>query len=272
MPDGKNSRIGLIAGSGQFPLIFLEAAKKKGYAVCAVCLEGEAHPDISRFADESEWLPLGQVERMIHFFKKNAVSEAVLLGAVAKTRMFTDIQPDMMAVSLVAKMDTTHDDALLRAFADAMASEGIEITSSSIWVPEMLAKKGCWTKHLPTPDEEADIHLGYNIAKAIGELDIGQSVVVGGGSVLAVEAIDGTDATIKRGGKLAKNGAVVVKVSKPGQDMRFDIPSVGLETVKSMVFSNCTVLAVEAGKTLVFNEKEMIELADKENIAIVGVD
>ena len=268
----KNIRIGIIAGSGQFPLIFLEVAKKKGYSVYAVCLVGEAHPDVARLATKNEWLPLGQVEQMMQFFKKNAVTEAVMIGAVNKTRMFTDIQPDMRAISIVSKMDHTHDDALLRAFAHAMASEGIEIKASTTWVPEMLAKKGCWTKRVPTSDEASDVAVGYRLAKAIGALDIGQSVVIGGGSVLAVEAIDGTDATIKRGGTLAKNGATVVKVSKPNQDMRFDVPSVGLETLKSMISAKCTVLAVEAGKTLVFDEDKMIQLANKENIAIVGVD
>ena len=264
-------RIGLIAGSGQFPLIFLEAAKTKGYAVYAVCLEGEASAEIERIAAKAQRLPLGQVERMMQFFKKNNITEAVLLGAVNKTSMFSDIKPDMTAISIVSRMDHTHDDALLRAFADAMASEGIMIKPSTDWVPEMLSKKGCWTKRQPTAEENADIAVGFKTAKAIGALDIGQSVVVGGGSVLAVEAIDGTDATIRRGGSLAETGAVVVKVSKPNQDMRFDVPAVGLETIKSMISANITALAVEAQKTLVFDQDEMIRLADRENIAIVGV-
>jgi DUF1009 family protein len=270
--DLKKMRIGLIAGSGQFPFLFLKAAKLKGYAVYGVCLRNEAHPDIARYAKEVDWLPLGQMERMIQFFKKHDVTEAVLMGAVNKTTMFSDVKPDMMAISILSKMEHTHDDAILRAFADGLASEGIAIKPSTEWLPELLAEKGVWTKRAPTDGEYADILLGHKIAKTIGELDIGQSVVVSGGTVLAVEAIDGTDATIVRGGKLAKQGAVVVKVSKPVQDLRFDVPAVGLETLKTMMSSHATVLAVEAGKTLVFDREEMIRMADQEQIAIVGVE
>ena len=271
-PDKGNMQIGLIAGSGQFPLIFLRAAREKGYEVFAICLEGEAHPEIAANAQKALWLPLGQVARMQQFFKTNSVNKAVMIGAVNKTRMFTDIQPDMKAISIVSRMDNTHDDALLRAFAVDMADEGIEIASSTEWVPELLAPAGCWTKRSPSDVEKNDLAVGFKIAKAVGALDIGQSVVVGGGSVLAVEAIDGTDATIRRGGALAQNGAVAVKVSKPNQDLRFDVPAVGMDTVESMMASNVTALGVEAGRTLVFDKKEMIALADSRNIAILGLE
>jgi hypothetical protein len=265
-------RIGLIAGSGQFPFIFLKAARIKGYEVFVLALEGEADPEPMKLAVAVEWVCLGQMEKMIRFFKKNEVKEAVLLGAVNKTRMFSDFKPDMTAISMVANMKNTHDDALLRVFAETLAAHGIRVQPSTMLLPELLAPSGCWTRKKPSSTEEADVKLGYEISKKIGGLDIGQSVVVGGGSVLAVEAIDGTDATIKRGGGLAKKGAVVVKTAKPGQDMRFDVPAVGVDTIRSMMASGVTALAVEAGKTLAFDRQEMVKLADASGIAIVGLD
>ncbi len=264
-------RIGLIAGSGQFPIIFLKAAKAEGYSVYVIGLFDETDPLIDRYAESVEWVTIGQVERMIKFLKKNHIKAAVLLGAVDKTKMFADIKPDMTAISMVAGMTHTHDDALLRAFADALKAEGIMIQSSTFLLPELLAPTGCWTKRKPTPSETADIEWGYSIAKQIGRLDIGQSVVVGGGSILAVEAIDGTDATIIRGGMLAKGGAVVVKTSKPEQDMRFDVPAVGIETVEVMKRAGITALAVEAGKTVVFDREEMVARAEQYDIAIVAL-
>jgi UDP-2,3-diacylglucosamine hydrolase len=270
-PSFHPMRIGLIAGSGQFPFIFLKAAKLKGYEVFALALEGEADPESMKLACSLEWVCLGELEKMILFFKKNSIKEAVLLGAVNKTRMFSDFKPDMTAISMVARMKNTHDDVLLRAFAETLEDRGIVIQPSTVILPELLTQAGCWTQRKPTSAEEADLKLGFEISKKIGSMDIGQSVVVGGGSVLAVEAIDGTDATIRRGGGLAKKEAVVVKTSKPGQDMRFDVPAVGLETVKSMRSSGVTALGVEAGKTLAFDRQEMVKLADESGIAIVGL-
>lgn len=265
-------RIGLIAGSGQFPLIFSKAAKSSGFSVHAIGLIHETDSDIEKFVDAFEWVHIGQVERMIQFFKKSGIKEAVLLGAVDKTHMFGDVKPDMTAISIVAGMNHTQDDALLRAFAKTLEEKGIMIRSSTLLLPELLASSGCWTKRKPTSAEKTDIIWGYSVAKKIGDLDIGQSVVVSGGSVLAVEAIDGTDATIKRGGRLARDGAVVVKTSKPGQDMRFDVPAVGIETVKVMKSAHITALAVEAGKTVVFDREEMVALADKCSMVIIAID
>lgn len=267
-----NMRIGLIAGSGQFPFIFLKAARLKGYEVFALALEGEAHRESMSLAIDVEWVGLGQLEKMIRFFKKNEVRETVLLGAVNKTRMFSDFKPDMTAISMVANLKTTHDDALLRAFAETLEAHGILVQPSTLLLPELLAPAGPWTRRRPSGAEEADLKLGYEISKKIGGLDIGQSVVISGGSVLAVEAIDGTDATIQRGGGLAKKGAVVVKTAKPGQDMRFDVPAVGLDTVRSMMASGITALGVEAGKTLAFDRQEMVALADASDLALVGLE
>ncbi|MCP4688251.1 MAG: LpxI family protein, partial [Desulfobacterales bacterium] len=199
------------------------------------------------------------------------VTDAVMMGAITKTRMFTNVKPDMKVISLFFKMKSTHDDGILRAFAGLLEKEGIRIRESTFMLPELLAPEGCWTRRKPSRSERADIELGWKLAKEIGRLDIGQCVVVGGGSVLAVEAIDGTDATIKRGGRFGHGNAVVVKVCKPTQDLRFDIPAIGVQTVHTMAESDARVLAVEAGKAVVFDREEMISRADEAGVAIVAI-
>ena len=194
-----------------------------------------------------------------------------MAGGIKKTKMFSNVRPDTKAISLIASLKHTHDDGLLRAFADLLEKEGIRIQSPTFLLPDLLAEKGCWTKRKPHRHEKADMKLGWKIAKEIGRLDIGQCVVISGGSILAVEAIDGTDATIKRGGKLSKGTAVVVKVCKPNQDLRFDIPAVGEQTIQTMHDAGAKVLAVEAEKTVVFDREAMISLADKYGISIVAL-
>lgn len=264
-------RIGLIAGSGQFPIIFCKRAKAKGFQVYAAALLKETDPVLEEWADDLVWLHLGQVKRLVRFFKKNGVKEAVMMGAVRKTRMFRDVRPDMQAISIMANMRHTHDDGILRAFADYLGKNDIRIKPSTFLLPDLIAPKGCWTKRKPSRSEETDIRLGWEIVKEIGRLDIGQCVVVGGGSVLAVEAIDGTDATIRRGARLGKGNAVVVKVCKPIQDERFDIPAVGLQTIQTMQEAGADVLAVEAGKAVVFDKEKMVALADEAGICIVAL-
>jgi DUF1009 family protein len=265
-------KIGLIAGSGQFPLIFSKAAKKEGYALYVVAHLKETDPVIEQDADAVEWVHLGQLKRLLKFFRENGVQEAVMLGAIKKTRMFRDVRPDTKALAIMATMRHTHDDGLLRTFASVLEKEGITIRSSTMLLPEILAQPGCWTRRKPTAGEMADVTVGLRIAREIGNLDIGQCVVVGGGSVLAVEAIDGTDATIQRGGKLGQGKAVVVKVCKPNQDFRFDVPAIGAKTIETMHEANAKVLVVEAGKAVVFDREEMIALADRHNMAIIAVD
>ena len=264
-------RIGLIAGSGQFPLIFSKSAKAKGFEVYAIAYFNETDPELKEYVDGIKWVHLGQIKRLLNFFKKNHINDAVMMGAIRKTRLFTDVKPDTKIISLIAKMRHTHDDRLLRAFADLLEDEGIRVQASTFLLPDLLAPEGCWTKRKPTKSEKADIDLGWHLAKEIGRLDIGQCIVVGGGTVLAVEAIEGTDATIKRGGRLGDGTAVVVKVCKPSQDVRFDIPAVGAQTIRIMAESGATALAVEAGKTVVFDLHEMVTLADRHKISIVAV-
>ncbi len=265
-------RIGLIAGSGQFPIIFSKAAKSKGFAIYAVAYLKEADDRLLDYVDDIEWMHLGQVKRLIKFFKKNNISEAVMIGAIKKTRMFSDLKPDTKAISILTGMKHTHDDGLLRAFAGVLEKEGIRIQESTFLLPNLLAQKGCWTKRKPNRNEKSDVDLGWSLAKEIGRLDIGQCLVIECGSVLAVEAIDGTDATIKRGGKLGKGESVVIKVCKPNQDKRFDIPAVGAQTVKTMYEAGVKVLAIEAKKAVVFDKEEMVALANKYGITIIAMN
>lgn len=262
--------LGLIAGGGQFPLIFARRAAARGYRVIAAAFHGETDPALAEEVATVEWFYLGQLGRLIRFFRLHQVAEAVMMGRITKTRMFTNVRPDIKAIALLARMRHTHDDGLLRAVAGALEDEGIQVRAATFLLPEMLAPAGCWTRRRPGRGELADIRFGWDIAREIGRLDIGQCVVVGGGSVLAVEAIDGTDATLRRGGALGKGQAVAVKIAKPDQDLRFDMPAVGVETVASMHAAGIRVLAVEAGRAVVFDREEMIALADRHGIAIIG--
>jgi DUF1009 family protein len=266
------TRIGLIAGSGQFPILFAQAAREKGWQIFAAAYREEAHPDLSQYVEFMEWVYVGQISRLINFFHRHHVTQAVMMGAVNKTRMFSNVRPDLKAIAMIARMRHTHDDALLREFADMLEKEGIQIKPSTLLLPDLIAPPGVWTRRKPSKSEVRDIRIGWRIAKEIGRLDIGQCVVIKSGSILAVEAIDGTDATIERGARLGKGQAVVVKVCKPNQDTRFDVPAVGLQTIETMHAAGATALAVEAGKAVVFDRQAMVERADAHKITIVALD
>ncbi len=270
--DVTMKRIGLIAGGGQFPILFSKRAKLNGYDVYAVAHLKETDPKLESCVTSIEWVHLGQIKRLLRFFKDNQITEAVMMGAIRKTRMFKDIRPDTKLLSLVSELRHTHDDGFLRAFASLLEKEGIQIQASTMLMPEILAATGCWTRRKPNKNEMKDVVLGWQLAKEIGRLDIGQCIVVASGSVLAVEAIDGTDATILRGGQLGRGKAVVVKVCKPNQDHRFDIPAIGAKTIETMLEADAKVLVVEAGKAVVFNQEDMIGLANRHGISILAMD
>lgn len=265
-------KIGLIAGNGQFPSLFARSACDKGYSVYAVGYRTETDPQLEAAVTAMEWIYLGQIKKIVRFFKKNGVTQAVMLGGIQKTRMFTDVRPDIKAISIIARMRHTHDDQVLRAFADFLEQEGVKILASTFLLPDLLAPPGCWTRRPPSENEKKDIAVGWHLSKTIGSLDIGQCVVVGGGSVLAVEAIDGTDATLLRGGKLGQGTAVAIKTCKPDQDRRFDIPAVGLTTVKNMQAAGIRALAVEAGHTVSFDRQQMVDFADEHRLTLIGID
>jgi len=263
--------VGMIAGGGQFPLLIADAAKKQGVRIVAVAHHDETEPSLSEKVDEIVWIKLGQLGQLIKAFKKNGVRNALMAGTITKKRMFENIRPDLKGLAIISRLAIFHDDDILRAVTKALAKEGVEIISSIRFLPELIAPEGCLTARRPNKAEREDVDFGWKVAKELGRLDIGQSVVVRKKTVLALEAIDGTDATILRGGRLAKEKAVVVKVSKPNQDLRFDVPCVGLETIKTMSKVKGTVLAVEAGYTLLFDKEEMIAEADRENISIISI-
>lgn len=264
--------IGLIAGNGQFPLLFARTARRKGWQVHAVAYREETDPQLAEHVESVEWLYLGQVKRMLKFFRQRDVSQAVMLGGITKTRFLSKFRPDMKTIALLAGMRHTHDDAVLRAFADLLEKEGVRILSSTFLLPELLAPAGVWTKRKPSSTEMNDIRIGWKMAKAIGSLDIGQCVLVAEGSAVAVEAMEGTDAAILRGGALGKGHAVVVKVCKPIQDTRFDVPAVGLETIETMQRADVKALAIEAGKAVVFDREAMIQKADQYGMTIAAIE
>jgi DUF1009 family protein len=261
--------IGIIAGGGRFPIMVADSARKKGFRVIAVAHTEDTDPELADSVDKITWIKLGQLGRLISSFKKENVKKVLMAGTITKSRMFGKVMPDLKGLSLMSKITILHDDGILRAVAGELAKEGIEIVSSIQYLPELLAPKGCLTKKRPSVKEESDIRFGWEVAKELGRLDVGQCVVVRNKTVLALEAIDGTDETIKRGGSIAGKGAVIVKVSKPGQDLRFDVPSVGPETIKVMSQVKASVLAVEAGKTLMFDKADMLKDADKMGICVV---
>ena len=263
--------IGVIAGGGQFPLLFVQAAGREGRPVVAVGHRGETDPGLEGLTTAFRWVKLGQLGEIIKFFHEHKVREAAFLGTITKTRIFTEVWPDLKGLSLWNKIDIRHDDSILRAIAASLEEEGIRVVESTLYLRELLFPAGVLSKRRPSPEQESDIRFGWRIAREIGRLDIGQCVVVRDGTVLAVEAIEGTDAAIRRGGALARQGAVVVKLRKPGQDFRFDLPAIGPGTIASMREAKAAVLAVEAGQSLFFDRQEALSQANRAGLVVVGV-
>ena len=267
-----NAPIGLIAGGGQFPLLFAEAARARGRSVVAICHTSETAAEIKDVVDEACWVKLGQLGKIIKFFHSQNVRETVFCGTITKTRIFKDILPDLKGLTLWNKIDTRLDDAILRAVAGVLEEEGIKVLTSTCYLEHLFFPKGILGKKKPTAEQMEDIRFGWKIAREVGRLDIGQCVVVRERSILAVEAIEGTDAAIKRGGNLAGSGAVVVKLKKPDQDFRFDLPATGTRTIETLASVKGTVLAVEAGQSLIFDQTAMVAAADRAGIVVIGLE
>ncbi len=265
-PDG---RVGLIAGGGQFPLLFAHAARQAGVDVVAVGFQGETDPALAKYVGDFRMLKLGQLNALIRTFKDVAITRAAMAGTINKTKLYARIRPDWRAVKFLNKLRHKKDDFLLRALAEELESEGICIEPSTLFLPELLAPEGVLTRRKPNRRELLDLQFGWKTAKAMGYLDVGQCLVVKNQAVVALEGIDGTDATILRGGRLCGEGAIVVKVSKPNQDLRFDVPAVGFDTIETMKRVKARVLMVEAGKTLMFDRDKMIDAANAAKITIV---
>ena len=272
MIQTETDKIGIIAGGGQFPLLFAKAAHSQGLKVYAAAHQGETDEALVDHVERLQWVKLGQLGKIISFFKQERIKKTVFIGSITKTNIFRDVRPDLKGLGLWNKINIKQDDAILRAVADRLEKDGIEVVASTGYVPELLFPKGILTQKKPTKDQMVDIIYGWGIARSLGNLDIGQCVVVRNQTVLAVEAIEGTDATILRGGTLGKEKAVVVKLRKPKQDLRFDLPAIGMKTIDSMKEVKASVLAVEAEYALFFDRDAVIQAADNAGIVIVGVE
>ena len=266
------NKIGLIAGNGTFPLEFARAAKQKGHTVVTVAHEGETLPELAQWSDVIVWVKVGQLGKLIKAFQEQGVTDVLMAGGITKTRLFSGVRPDLRGAALLARMLAKKDDSLLRSIAAELESEGITVRESTLYLDNLLAPAGVLTKRKPSADEQKDIAFGWQLAKDIGRLDIGQTVVVKDQAVLAVEAIEGTDEAIRRGGRLCGGGAVVVKVCKPDQDLRFDLPATGLRTVETMQEVKAACLAIEAGKTIMIQRDALIAKADAAGIVIIALD
>ncbi len=264
-------RIGLIAGNGRLPFLFASAAREQGLEVVAVAHRGEAEPSLEAEVAELTWVRLGQVDRIVRAFRKGGVKRAAMAGGIGRVRALTEARPDLGAVRIISRLRSFRDDALLRAVADYFESHGITIVAPTDWLAQALCPEG----HLAGPRlnaaQEKDVTLGREVATLLGQADVGQTVVVHNGHVLALEAVEGTDEAIRRGGKYGGAGAVVVKRCKPGQDLRFDLPAVGPRTLEVMQEVGAKVLALEAGKTVLLDAPELFRGADKAGISLVGV-
>jgi UDP-2,3-diacylglucosamine hydrolase len=265
------STIGLIAGSGRFPLLFAESARKAGHRVVVAAHVNQTDRAIEALADGCTWVKLGEFGKLVDALAGAGADQVVLLGAISKARFFLDAWPDGLGMKVLATIAVRSDDNVLRAVARTLEERGLPVVDPTPYLLDRLAPEGVLGKREPTAAEWEDARYGLELARGIGRLDLGQTVVVKGGVGVAVEALEGTDACIRRGGELAKEGAVVVKAVKPGQDRRFDLPAVGPDTIAVMREAKARVLAVEAGSTLVMDREEMVRLADKAKIAIVGL-
>lgn len=264
-------QVGIISGMGELPLIIAGDARQRGYKVIVIALENLASPKLDGVSDEIRWINVGKLGEIIDTLKKCGVREAIMAGKVPKSLLYkSKITPDMRAIKLLFSLKDKSDDTILTGITSELLKEGIKVIDTTAFSPHLMTPEGVLTRSEPTADEWKDVKFGWNIARELGRLDIGQTVVVKDKAVMAVEAIEGTDAAILRGGQLAGDGSVVVKVSKPRQDMRLDVPTVGLSTIRTMLEIKARLLAVESGRSILINRDEMVAAADKAGIAIVG--
>jgi hypothetical protein len=285
-------KLGLIAGNGRFPFLLLDAARAHNLTVVVAAINEETDPDINaRAADDPNihvhWLSLGELSRLIETFQAEGVTRAVMAGQVKHKQIFSSIRPDWRLAKLLLNLRTRNTDMLLGAVAKVLSDEGIELISSTQYLEPLLAKPGVLTSRAPDEEEQKDIAYGRTVAQAIAAYDLGQTVVIAAQACVAVEAMEGTDATITRAGELfrtldgvidattqlpttLRRSLTVVKVAKPNQDMRFDVPVIGVATIRTMQAAGATCLAIEAGKTLLFDPAAIIAAADHAGIAIVG--
>ena len=267
-------RYGLIAGNGRFPFLVVEGARRTGVSLAVAAIREETDPQIERAVGEAggsvTWVGIGQLGRMIRFFKREGVRQAIMAGQVKHVQIFSGALPDVRMLKMLLRLPRRNTDALIGAVAEELAGEGIELIDSTYFLQDLLPAEGVLTRRGPDERERGDVEYGLEVAREIARLDLGQTIVVRARACVAVEAMEGTDAVIERAGRLARGRLTVVKVAKPGQDMRFDVPVVGLPTIEKMIEAGATCLSVTAGKTLTFDREEMLALADKRRIAVVA--
>lgn len=268
------ARIGIIAGNGRFPFLVLQGARDLGHDTTVVAIKEEAVPDIDGAARgvgaDLHWVSLGQLGKCIKIFKQAGVSRAVMAGQVKHVKIFSGIVPDLTLLSVLTKLKARNTDALISAVADVMRDNGIELLDSTAFLGPLLAREGILTGRAPREEERADFEFGYRMADTIASLDIGQTIVVKDKAVVAVEAMEGTDEVIARAGTLAGAGVRVVKVAKPNQDMRFDVPVIGVATIDAMRKAGASAISIDAGRTLVVDGEQVFREADAAGITIVG--
>ena len=262
--------LGIIAGNGVYPRLLADSARKAGVKkIIAVAFTGETDPAIEQNVDLLEWMRVGQLNRLLKFFRAQNIHHAVMAGQIAPKNLF-DLRPDWKALMLLGKLKQRNAETIFAAIADELANVDVDLLPATTFLEESLAPSGLIAGPKLSRQEQEDVELGWKIAKEIARLDIGQTIVVKNGTVVAVEALEGTNEAIKRGGALAREGAVMVKVAKPKQDMRFDVPVIGLETIRICTEARLRVIAVETGKTLLLERDAIVDLANRSKISIVA--
>jgi UDP-2,3-diacylglucosamine hydrolase len=268
-------KLGLIAGNGRFPFLVLDAARGAGHDVTVIAIKEEAFPDLADAAArppaaDLHWISLGQLGKCISTLTRAGVTQAVMAGQVKHTKLFADIMPDLTLLGVLMRLQAKNTDALISGIANVLGDHGIELVNSTAFLTPLLAREGVLTRRPPSEEELSDFAFGYAIADTLAGLDIGQAIAVKSAAIVAVEAMEGTDAVIARAGALAGAGVRIVKVAKPKQDMRFDVPVVGVSTIAAMAAAGASALSVDAGKTLMIDGDAIIKAADEAGIAIVG--
>ncbi len=265
-------KIGLIAGNRKFPIILAEAAKKNNYYIVAVAIKGDTSSKIKKFVDKIYWLNLSEFSSMFEIFKSEGITKVVMAGQISPWRLFSnEIKKDPQLKKILQDLKDKRADSIFSSIAEILKDSGLELLDSTLFLQDYLPKKGTLTKREPDFEVWEDVYFGFDLAKKIAALDIGQSVAIKNKAIVAIEALEGTDRLIRRAGNIAGGLTTIVKVSKPNQDKRFDIPVVGKNTLKNLIRAKAACLAIEAGKTLFIDEKESIKLADKKGISIVAV-
>ena len=276
-------RYGLIAGNGKFPFMVAAGARSAGASLSVVAIREETDPALEREVDSLTWVGIGQLGKMIRYFKSQGVEQAIMAGQVKHVQIFSRAVPDARMLKMLLKLPRRNTTSLIGAVAAELASEGIDLIDSTFFLQDYLPQPGNLTQRKPNAAEKADIEYGLEIANEMAGLDLGQTIVVRGKACVAIEAMEGTDETIRRAGELLRgnnrqkrlrlsSGALtVLKLSKPDQDMRFDVPVIGLPTIEAMLEAGATCLCISAGKTLMFDRQELIALANKNKLALVAV-